>query len=427
MNQELNSEIVVSARNISKKFCKKLRQGMAYGITDLSKNIIGIKPDSSKLRQDEFWALDDITFNIKRGEALGIIGANGSGKTTLLRLLNGIFPPDAGLITIKGNVGSLIAVGAGFHPHMTGRENIFLNGTILGMSKNELQSKFDEIVDFSELGDFLDAPVSTYSSGMRVRLGFSVAVKIRPEILMIDEVLSVGDQKFRRKARNEMDKLLNSGVTLIFVSHNMHEVLGITERAIWIDKGKILKDGRSAEVCAEYMRTSIIQTNLDSDFHYIQKRTGDLEVKSVECVMNKKNFNRFINCENEHLKLGKFFIHMELLAKENIDEKIFFLFQLKTSDDKDVGYIVLQEYVKIEEHKTVSITFQMSLPTLHFSQYIMSFEIATDGGALLEGIKNLFYISMKSSAVISADDDYAHERMITASRGGIFLNIQKVR
>ncbi len=426
MNQEPDPDVVVSVRNISKKFCNKLRQSMAYGITDLSKNMLGIKPDSSKLRKDEFWALDNISFEIKKGETLGVIGLNGSGKTTLLRLLNGIFPPDKGEIITNGSMGALIAVGAGFHPHMTGRENIFLNGTILGMSKDEIKLKFDEIVDFSELDVFLDAPISTYSTGMKVRLGFAVAVKIRPEILVIDEVLSVGDQKFRRKARNEMDKLLNSGVTIIFVSHNIHEVLGITERAIWLDKGKIVQDGRSPEVCAEYMQASTTQAVIDSDFQYLQKRTGDLEVKNVECYINSKNFHRFIDCNNDNLNNRKVLIKIELFARENINEKLFFVFQLKTSDENDVGYVVMQDHLKIDKHKKTYRSFQMTLPKLHYNRYIMLFEIATDGGPRLEGIKNLFYISIKNNGVISSDDEYAHERMLTASRGGLFLKIKKV-
>ncbi|MBE9531297.1 MAG: ABC transporter ATP-binding protein, partial [Proteobacteria bacterium] len=192
-------EVVISIKNLSKKFCTHLKRSMAYGIIDLSKNLVGIKPNTEELRRDEFWALDNMNFELKRGEVLGLIGLNGCGKTTLLRLLTGIFPPDKGEITIKGRVGALIAVGAGFHPHMTGRENIYLNGTILGMSAKELDACFDDIIEFAEIGDFIEAPVSTYSSGMRVRLGFAIAIHINPDILLIDEVLAVGDLNFSIK------------------------------------------------------------------------------------------------------------------------------------------------------------------------------------------------------------------------------------
>ena len=159
-------DVVVSVRDVSKKFCKKLKRSMIYGIIDLSHNMMGKHTDSTYLRKDEFWAIRNLSFELKRGDVLGLIGVNGSGKTTLLRLLAGIFPPDKGEIQIKGRVGALIAVGAGFHPHMTGRENIYLNGTILGMDRNEIDSKFQDIVDFAEIHDFLDAPISTYSSTM---------------------------------------------------------------------------------------------------------------------------------------------------------------------------------------------------------------------------------------------------------------------
>jgi lipopolysaccharide transport system ATP-binding protein len=204
------SEVVVSVKNISKKFCKALKRSMAYGIVDLSKNLFGIKPESTELRNEEFWALDDISFELMRGESLGLIGVNGSGKTTLLRLLAGIFPPDRGEIMIKGKVGALISVGAGFHAHMTGRENIYLNGSILGLSREEIDSKFEEITDFAEIGDFLDAPVATYSSGMRIRLGFSIATAIEPDVLLLDEILAVGDAKFRNKCYNRIGKMQNN-------------------------------------------------------------------------------------------------------------------------------------------------------------------------------------------------------------------------
>lgn len=237
------SEVVVSVKNVSKKFCKTLKRSMAYGIADLSKNLMGIRPNSKGLRKDEFWAVKDVSFELKRGEVLGLIGVNGSGKTTLLRLLSGIFPPDKGEISIKGRVGALIAVGAGFHPYMTGRENIYLNGAILGMNREEINSKFQEIVDFAEIGNFLDAPVSTYSSGMRVRLGFSIATAIKPDILLIDEILAVGDVGFRAKCFNVIDRI-SKKAAVIFVSHNMPQVLRICSDMMVMDRGRAVYLGK---------------------------------------------------------------------------------------------------------------------------------------------------------------------------------------
>lgn len=246
-------EVVVSVKNVSKKFCKKLKRSMAYGIIDLSKNLFGIKPNSTRRRRDEFWAIDNISFELRKGETLGLIGVNGSGKTTLLRLLAGIFPPDKGEIRVKGRVGALIAVGAGFHPHMTGRENIYLNGAILGMSREEIDSKFQEIVDFAEIGDFLDSPVSTYSSGMRVRLGFSIATVIEPELILLDEILAVGDANFRMKCYHHIGELLEKAA-VIFVSHDIVQTSRICDNVMLLHQGKNIFSGETEIAIEKYLK-----------------------------------------------------------------------------------------------------------------------------------------------------------------------------
>jgi len=252
------NEIVLSAKDVSKKFCKKLRRSMAYGLTDLTKNLIGIKPDSSDLRKEEFWALNDIDFELRRGDVLGLIGVNGSGKTTLLRLLSGIFPPDKGEIMINGRVGALIALGAGFHPYFSGRENIYLNGAILGISRDELDAQFDRIVEFSEIGDFIDAPVATYSSGMRVRLGFSVAIAMKPDVLLIDEVLAVGDLGFKVKCLNEINELMKNAA-VIFVSHSMQFVYRICTQVMVLNRGKIAHHTSDVEEGIDYYHSQFNQ------------------------------------------------------------------------------------------------------------------------------------------------------------------------
>lgn len=248
---EMEGDVVVSVRNVSKKFCRGLRRSMLYGITDLSKNLLGIRPNNTKLLKDEFWAVNDVNFELRRGEVLGLIGANGSGKTTMLRLLAGIFPPDRGEISIRGRVGALISLGAGFHPHMTGRENIYLNGTILGMERAEIDRKFQSIVDFAEIGEFIDAPVATYSSGMTVRLGFAVAIHTDPELLLIDEILAVGDVGFRAKCYGIISDLLRN-CAVVFVSHQMQTVSRICDRVIVLKKGSILYEGGTADAIQAY-------------------------------------------------------------------------------------------------------------------------------------------------------------------------------
>jgi len=192
----MQNDVIVEVDHLSKKYCKSLRRSMRYGIEDIGRNLLGLRSRSGVLREGEFWALNNISFQIKKGEVVGIIGPNGSGKTTLLKLLNGIFWPDQGKITVCGKIGVLIELGAGFHPSLTGRENIYINAAILGMTKDEVNEKFDSIIDFADIGDFIDTPVKHYSSGMFVRLGFAVAVHSDPDILLIDEVLAVGDVQF---------------------------------------------------------------------------------------------------------------------------------------------------------------------------------------------------------------------------------------
>ena len=210
---------------------------MMYGLKDLGRNLVGLRSRSHTLRRDEFWAVDDVSFELKRGESVGLIGPNGSGKTTLLKMLNGIFWPDRGRIQVRGKVGALIAVGAGFHPLLTGRDNVYINGAILGMSKAEIERNFDAIVDFADIGDFLDTPVKHYSSGMFVRLGFAVAVHSEPDVMLVDEVLAVGDRGFQTKCFKRMAELRKLGTTFVLVSHNMHAVASFVDRVALLEKG----------------------------------------------------------------------------------------------------------------------------------------------------------------------------------------------
>ncbi len=234
----MNNEIAIKVENVSKKYCKSLRRSMLYGIKDITKNAFGMSSHSHLLRKGEFWAVDDVSFEVKKGETLGIIGPNGAGKTTLLKLLNGIFWPDKGKITVKGKVGALIQIGAGFHPLLTGRENVYLDAAILGMTKKEVDRKMNSIVEFAAIGDFLDAPVKYYSSGMFVRLGFAVAIHCEPEILLIDEVLAVGDLSFQNKCFRYLADLRKRAKGVVFVGHNLGQVRNICSKVMILSHGK---------------------------------------------------------------------------------------------------------------------------------------------------------------------------------------------
>jgi lipopolysaccharide transport system ATP-binding protein len=209
---------------------------------------------------DILWALKDVSFDVKPGEAIGILGRNGAGKSTLLKVLSRITPPTEGRVGIRGRVGSLLEVGTGFHPELTGRENIFLNGAIIGMSKKEIERKFDAIVEFAEMGKFIDTPVKRYSSGMYVRLAFSVAAHMEPDILLVDEVLSVGDAIFQRKCLDHAKKVLRTNATLLFVSHNMFAIKAMCDRAIYLSQGQVVFDGPTAEAIQRYENDSRLTT-----------------------------------------------------------------------------------------------------------------------------------------------------------------------
>ena len=259
-----------------------------------------------------FWALDDVNFEIQHGEAVGIIGRNGAGKSTLLKILARITDPTRGEIRLRGRVGSLLEVGTGFHPELTGRENIFLNGAILGMSRSEIQRKFDEIVDFAEIEKFIDTPAKHYSSGMYMRLAFSVAAHLEPEILLVDEVLAVGDAQFQKKCLGKMGEVTNEGRTVLFVSHNIGAIENFCKKSILLENGNIALFDTSSFVINFYLR-NILPNILDNTLSTRKDRRGNGKVIltnfHIEDMENKKIAN--INCG-----MDVFFV-FEYMSKEN--------------------------------------------------------------------------------------------------------------
>ena len=235
LNGETN-EVLVEVTGLSKKFCKDLKTSLWYGVKDLISGYSGNKGER-ELRPKEFWAVKDINFTLRRGECLGLIGHNGAGKSTLLKILNGLINPDSGKVVMRGRVGALIELGAGFNPVLSGRENIYNNGAILGFTRTEINEKLQYIIEFAELEEFIDMPVRNYSSGMKVRLGFAVAAQMEPDVLIIDEVLAVGDLGFVLKCFKTIDSILPN-TAIIFVSHSMPMVSRICNQIILMDKGK---------------------------------------------------------------------------------------------------------------------------------------------------------------------------------------------
>ncbi|NBC24488.1 MAG: ATP-binding cassette domain-containing protein [Bacteroidetes bacterium] len=231
------------------------------------------------------WALKDVSFNLHEGEVLGVIGRNGAGKSTLLKVLSRITEPTHGKITIHGKISSLLEVGTGFHPELSGRDNVYMNGTILGMTKKEIQRKFDEIVSFSGVERHIDTPVKFYSSGMKVRLAFSVAAHLEPDILIIDEVLAVGDLAFQQKCIGKMDNIKSSGRTILFVSHNMNSIEGLCSRCLLMEKGQLIYNGSTAETIDKYQDLNLAKT--DSQLSQRTDREGDGLAKFVDIKLNE--------------------------------------------------------------------------------------------------------------------------------------------
>jgi len=245
------SDILITVDNVSKKFCRSLKRSMWYGVNDLGAELAGRSNGHRDLRSQEFWAVKDVSFELRRGECLGLIGRNGAGKTSLLRMLNGLIKPDKGRIEMRGRVGALIALGAGFNPILTGRENIYINGSVLGLSKKEIDKKIDEIIDFAEIDEFIDSPVQSYSSGMQVRLGFAVATAMNPDILLLDEVLAVGDANFQAKCFQRLGTNLEQSA-VILVSHYPYHIKKLCNRVVLLERGEVVEAGNTDHILNLY-------------------------------------------------------------------------------------------------------------------------------------------------------------------------------
>ncbi len=291
---------------------------MWYGFRDILRDTAGLSSKSGRLRRKEFWAVDDVSFELKKGETLGLIGLNGAGKTTILKMLNGIIIPDKGELRIKGRVGALIQLGAGFHPQLTGRENVYINGAILGMGKREIDDKFDAIVEFADIGDFLDTPVKHYSSGMFVRLGFAVAVHCEPDVLLIDEVLSVGDYSYRTKCAEKITELRKRNTTIVLVSHNLDLIYNICEEVIYLNEGKLVFEGDTLKG---------IETYINMNNKRVNQTRGQANVKTPN---NKRIAVTKINLLNgNEITTDKFYtgdkmiIQLEVTSHEKIRNPVF--------------------------------------------------------------------------------------------------------
>lgn len=291
--------VVIRVENLTKKYI--LRHEGSNSYVALREVIAGsfkkvVKKEIQRPSKEEFLALNNVSFEVNQGERVGIIGRNGAGKSTLLKVLSRITEPSAGRVSMKGRIASLLEVGTGFHPELTGRENIFLNGSILGMAKREIQAKFDEIVAFAEVEQFLDTPVKRYSSGMYVRLAFAVAAHLEPEILIVDEVLAVGDAEFQKKCLGKMQDVSSSGRTILFVSHNMAAIQNLCDKAIYLKKGEVQTIGRSEEVISTYLKSTAEVQNINLADRKDRSGNGAIRFQSVELIDGNGNTLQSLHC-----------------------------------------------------------------------------------------------------------------------------------
>lgn len=306
---------VIKVENLSKRYIISHQQKERYStLRDSLAQCVKRLFSRNSLRDDpsheEFWALKDINFEIQQGDRVGIIGRNGAGKSTLLKVLSRITEPTSGKVSIKGRVASLLEVGTGFHPELTGRENIFLNGAILGMSKAEIIKKFDEIVAFAEIEKFLDTPVKRYSSGMYVRLAFAVAAHLEPEILIVDEVLAVGDAQFQKKCLGKMEEVGKEGRTVLFVSHNMGVISQLCSRCIWMDQGGLKDYGSTESVISSYILQGV--ADLGSEKTFSIDLSKDVQLLKISLTDPDGHVTQNHSCDNPVLIRMEIYVHKQL-------------------------------------------------------------------------------------------------------------------
>jgi lipopolysaccharide transport system ATP-binding protein len=376
------SDTVVRVENLSKKYIlghqkqegyTTLRESMTSGVKGLLQPFRRGKPQVGNSGSEEFWALKDVSFEIKQGDRLGIIGKNGAGKSTLLKILSRIVEPTRGQIGIKGRVASLLEVGTGFHPELTGRENISLNGAILGMSKAEITRKFDEIVAFAEVEKFLDTPVKRYSSGMYVRLAFSVAAHLEPEILIVDEVLAVGDAQFQKKCLGKMEAVGKEGRTIIFVSHSMGAITTLCDKVVFLEKGRVREIGEVDKIANIYL--SELFNNAVDDISQLRLPGMGKEIFFSDIQLVSDNGANLIFGED---------LNFSLTIKSNINmNSLAFGVSLYNNNGNCVGTLLTENTFSIKADKELSISLKILNTNLAPGNYYASFGLAQKNSHML--------------------------------------------
>lgn len=359
----MSDEVLIKVDHVSKKFCRDLKTSLWYGIQDITSEILGIKYDH-KVRPKEFWSVNDVSFELRRGECLGLIGSNGSGKSTLLKMLNGLIKPDKGRIEIKGRVGALIELGAGFNPILTGRENIYANGSILGFSVAEIDKKFDAIVEFAEIKDFIDTPIQNYSSGMKVKLGFAVAAQMEPDVLIIDEVLAVGDVGFRAKCFTAIYNMIQNAA-VVMVTHQMPQISRVCSDIMVLNKGICKYQGKNVAEGIEKFY-SYFERERKQIIYY----TDQVVVHEVELESKGEKDVEIVNY------LDELIVNIDLSVDSNIEEFTVNVFVL----DQELQYVTqcnsfYNQFNLINTGKRMQVALNLGQINLNPGLYSLSIEI----------------------------------------------------
>ena len=406
-------DYAVLVENVSKQF--RLGQAEQFGmlrealVNGAKRLFLG-----ETRKEDILWALNDVSLEIKVGEVVGLIGRNGAGKSTLLKVLSRISYPTSGRVTVNGRVASLLEVGTGFHEELTGRENVYLNGSILGMAKKQVDAKFDAIVDFAGVERFIDTPIKRYSSGMRLRLGFAVAAHLDPEVLLVDEVLAVGDAGFQKKCLNTMEDLRSGGRTVIFVSHNMAAVENLCTRCVWIDSGRVKEDGDPRAVIQSYMATFADAQQASSDLSAITHRHGSGEARftSIE-LLNKERLSQPVTRSGDslvvrlHYDTNKAIPHPDFVVRLHSE-----MGTLITETGTWHHGIDILEMPKGKGYVDLEIDNLNLLP----ASYYLSLLLGSAEGILYDGVEHCLKLQIEGSS-----DIYRSSRVIDSRYGIVYF------
>lgn len=315
-------EVILTVDNVSKRFCRDLKRSLYYGVQDIASEVLGRHPRAEPLKKSEFWALRNVSFELERGRAVGLLGKNGSGKTTLLRIISGLIKPTVGSVSAKGRIAPLLALGAGFNPVLTGRENVYVNMSVLGLTRREIDERYDEVVDFAEIAYAMDAPLQSYSSGMQARLGFACAIHTNPDMLLLDEVTVVGDMQFQRKCEKKLREVRDLGTTFIVVSHSSGIVYALCETAVYLQGGQVKSHGSAKEV-VEHYEEDLYNTAgaeiLEGD-HAKPVSSDYLEIRSVEIINHDDRSDAPLQTSKRavvrfNFHLGKLMTNLHFLVK----------------------------------------------------------------------------------------------------------------